>query len=143
MRTSVLGIIFFSVCVLALANANDDLLKAASQKNAEGVKAAIAKGARVGVTGQQARTALHIAAANGSLDIVGILLDAKAPLTARDSDGLTPLLRAAKSLQGATVELLLRRGADENSLLSLLGVKDSAGQTLLHAAAQKGIVGVA
>ena len=138
MRTSVLGIIFLSVCILALANANDDLLKAASQKNAGGVRAALAKGARVGVTGQQSRTALHIAATNGSLDIITILLDAKAPLTARDSDGLTPLLRAAKSLQGRAVELLLQRGADKNSLLSLLGIRDSAGQTLLHAAARKG-----
>jgi ankyrin repeat protein len=137
-RTSAFRIIFFSVCVLVSANANDDLFKAAVQMNAAGVKAALAKGARVGATDQQARTALHIAAGNGSLDIIGLLLDAKAPLSTRDSDGLTPLLRAARSLQGRAVELLLQRGADKNSLISLLGVKDSAGQTLLHTAARKG-----
>ena len=138
MRRRALSLLLLLVCGFASANANDDLLKAATQRSAAGVKAALAKGARISTTDQQARTALHIAAANGSLDVIEALLAAKAPLTARDSDGLTPLLRAARSLQGPAVTLLLKRGADEGSLISFLSLKDSSGRSLLHTAAGKG-----
>ncbi len=121
-----------------MANVTEDLLKAASQGNAAGVRSALKRGARVGSTDQLGRTALHLAASNGRIEVMGILLDAKASLTPKDSDGLTPLLRAARSLQGEAVELLLNRGASRSSLVSFLGARDSAGRTLLHTAAGKG-----
>jgi ankyrin repeat protein len=136
-RKSFLSVFLF-VSTLCAANANDDLLRAASQGNAAGVQAALKKGARVAVTDQFGRTALHMAAAVGSLDVIELLLANKAPLGARDSYGMTPLLRAAQSLQGAAARLLLDRGADRASLSSLLAAADSSGRTLLHSAAEKG-----
>ncbi len=138
MRIRALALLLFLVSLDAAANVNDDLLKAASQGSASGVQAALKRGARVAAADQLGRTALHIAAAGGSLPVIEVLVAAKAPLTPRDSDGLTPLLRAARSLQGKAVELLLSKGADRGSIISFLNVKDSSGRTLLHAAAAKG-----
>jgi ankyrin repeat protein len=137
-RKQALAFLLFLVSFNAAANANDDLWKAASQGSASGVHAALKRGARVAATDQLGRTALHIAADNGSLEVIDALIAAKAPLTPRDSDGLTPLLRAARSLRGKAVELLLAKGADKGSILSFLSVKNSSGQTLLHTAAAKG-----
>jgi ankyrin repeat protein len=137
-RKQALAFLLLLASIDASANANDDLLKAAAQGSASGVQAALKRGARAAAADQLGRTALHIAAANGSLDVIEVLIAAKAPLTPRDSDGLTPLLRAARSLRGKSVELLLAKGADRGSIISFLAVKDSSGRILLHAAAANG-----
>ena len=138
MRKQALAFLLFLASLDASANVNDDLLKAASQGSASGVQAALKRGARVTAADQLGRTALHIAAANGSIPVIEVLIAAKAPMSSRDSDGLTPLLRAARSLRGKVVELLLAKGADKGSIISFLAVKDSSGRTLLHAAAANG-----
>lgn len=120
------------------ANINDDLLKAASQGSVAGIQAAMRKGARIGATDQFGRTALHLAASKGYLEAIETLLSYHSSLASRDSSGLTPLLRAAASLQGAAVKLLLDRGADRQSLALYLSTRDSAGRTLLHIAARDG-----
>jgi ankyrin repeat protein len=124
--------------LISAANANDDLLKAASAGSREGVQAALNRGARIGVSDQFGRTALHMAAARGDLQTIDLLLSSKAPLGAKDSEGLTPLLRAAKSLRGAAVELLLKRGGERQELVSFLSSKDRTGETLFHKAASEG-----
>ena len=122
----------------SFATVNDDLLKAASQGSAAGIQAAMKKGARIGATDQFGRTALHLAAAGGYLDAIDAILSYHPSLASRDSSGLTPLLRAAASLQGEAVKLLLDRGADRQSLVLYLAIRDSAGRTLLHIAARDG-----
>jgi ankyrin repeat protein len=138
------ALLFLVLAPAALgANATDDLLKAAGRGDAAGIVKALGRGARIGAADQLGRTALHLAAARGDAACVEILAAKGAPLGARDADGLTPLLRAARGLQGAVVDLLLSRGADRQSLLALLGARDAAGRTLLHAAALKGAAAAA
>lgn len=67
-------------------------------------------------------TALHMAAAGGSVDVARILLDAGAVVDARDVRGVTPLIFAVATdrPQSSLVRLLLQRGADK-TLRSNLG----------------------
>ena len=74
------------------------------------------------------RSALHYAARLGHQVIMGILIDAGAPLEAEDADGFTPLLRA---IQGGdanidAVRLLLDAGADRNARAGNLGADEFA-----------------
>jgi ankyrin repeat protein len=111
---------FFSAMILA-ANANDDLLKAASTGSVPGAEAALRRGARIGVSDQFGRTALHVAAARGDLGMIGFLLSSRAPQNA--------------------VALLLKRGGERQELASFLSSADREGETLLHEAARKGNAG--
>ncbi len=129
---------FLFAALISAANANDDLLKAASIGSVPGAQTALKRGARIGVSDQFGRTALHFAAARGDLPMIDFLLSSRAPLGAKDSEGLTPLLRAARSLRGGAVELLLSRGGERQGLVSFLSARNRTGQTLLHAAAREG-----
>lgn len=55
------------------------------------------------------RTALHDAAENGELDLVRVLLDAGADITALDPEGNTPLILAEKSGNDDMVQLIRSR----------------------------------
>lgn len=77
------------------------------------------------------KTALHIAAAHGRDDVVGLLLRYGADLEARSDGGWTALHNACHKGSVPTVCMLLRAGANVNSQL-LNGV------TPLHLAAQAG-----
>ena len=77
------------------------------------------------------RSALHLAAGEGHLEVVKLLLEAKANREARDSEDRTALLLAANSGHAETVKLLLEVGADK-------GVFDSYDMTALHIAAGNG-----
>jgi hypothetical protein len=77
------------------------------------------------------RTALHIAARIGNTELVSLLLDQGALVTATDHNGSTPLHLACQKGHQATVLLLL--GED-----SLINAVDIRGNTCLHFACSNG-----
>ena len=58
-------------------------------------------------------TALHYAAASGSLDIVRILLEKSAYIDAEAPNKTTPLMMAAGAGQTSVIKLLIEEGADQ------------------------------
>jgi len=81
------------------------------------------------------RTKLHLAAIEGSRDVVGSLVAAGADVNARDNNGATPLCTAAGFGQRAVVDLLLSLGADREA-------RSYAGDTPLYTAAAWGHLAV-
>ncbi|CAD7679107.1 unnamed protein product [Nyctereutes procyonoides] len=96
-------------------------------KAASGGKAA--KVQRILLLGDQMnRSALHLACANGHVDIVKLLIDRKCQLNLRDGENTTALMKAVQSQEEACVDILLKHGANPD-------VKDNKGNTALHYAA--------
>ena len=71
-------------------------------------------------------TALHYAAGSGALENVSLLLEAGAEIDARDGQGMTALMYAARYNQDASVvDLLLAHGANPS-------LKDARGRNALR-----------
>ena len=90
-------------------NGNTALMMAAFRQNKPVVLDMIKRGAHVN---QKGWTALHYAAAAGSVEITNILLEQHAYIDAESPSGMTPLMMAAREGAEQVVELLLERGAD-------------------------------
>ncbi|HWW72572.1 MAG TPA: ankyrin repeat domain-containing protein [Duganella sp.] len=90
-------------------NGNTALMMAAFRQNKAVVLDMIKRGAQVN---QKGWTALHYAAAAGSVEIATILLEHHAYIDAESPSGMTPLMMAAREGQEQVVELLLKEGAD-------------------------------
>jgi len=90
-------------------NGNTALMMAAFRKNKTALLELLQRGAQVN---QKGWTALHYAAASGSVEITTILLDKYAYIDAETPSGMTPLMIAAREGQEEVVELLLNQGAD-------------------------------
>ncbi|WP_371868369.1 ankyrin repeat domain-containing protein [Duganella margarita] len=90
-------------------NGNTALMMAAFRKNKTALLELLKRGAQVN---QKGWTALHYAAASGSVEITTILLDKYAYIDAETPSGMTPLMIAAREGQEEVVELLLNQGAD-------------------------------
>lgn len=58
------------------------------------------------------RTALHLAACKGHLDVINLLAAAGASLSQQDMQGHTPLSEACACGHDAAIDLLLSRGAE-------------------------------
>ena len=83
------------------------------------------------VGGPDATTALQMAAGHNYADVVEVLIDARADVEKKDSDGRTPLFRACMIGYLYTVKVLVKAGAK-------LGVTDSNGVNCLFAASHGG-----
>jgi ankyrin repeat protein len=90
-------------------NGNTALMMAAFRKDKTAVLELLQRGAQVN---QKGWTALHYAAAAGSVEIATILLDKYAYIDAETPSGMTPLMIAAREGQEEVVQLLLDQGAD-------------------------------
>ena len=90
-------------------NGNTALMMAAFRKNKTAVLDLLKHGAQVN---QKGWTALHYAAAAGSVEITTLLLDKHAYIDAETPSGMTPLMIAAREGQEDVVGLLLKEGAD-------------------------------
>lgn len=105
------------------------LVAAMSDQSAEVVRMLIAKGADVRVIDRIGVTALHAAASGNDTDTVGILLDARLDVNARDANHFTPLMNASANGNTAVVKALLARGARVNDVSGRGDVKThTAGQ---------------
>lgn len=91
-------------------NGDTALMVAAYKAEKDIVAALLAKGAEPNRPGW---TALHYAAASGSLDIVRMLLEKSAYIDASSPNKTTPLMMAAGGGQTAVMKLLIEEGADQ------------------------------
>ncbi|KAM9293509.1 ankyrin repeat domain-containing protein 26 isoform 2-T2 [Morus bassanus] len=73
------------------------------------------------------RTPLHLACANGHVDVVTYLVENKCKLNLFDNDNRSPLMKAVQCQQEKCVGILLEHGADPN-------LADADGNTALHLA---------
>ncbi|XP_028941225.1 coiled-coil domain-containing protein 144A, partial [Antrostomus carolinensis] len=73
------------------------------------------------------RTPLHLACANGHVDVVTYLVENKCKLNLFDNDNRSPLMKAVQCQQEECVAILLEHGADPN-------LADADGNTALHLA---------
>ena len=110
-----------------------DLLKRKeADRLAEETARLAAEAARVAEeAARPARTKLHVAAQDGNIDVVRMLLGAGADTNIMNKDGRTPLHCAAWGGRTDHVRLLLDAGADINLM-------SNKGKTPLHYAEEKG-----
>lgn len=89
--------------------------------------------ADIRATDNQANGVLHLSSASGATEILRFLLetDPSLDMNARNSEGQTPLLLAAKNGHHASVAILLDSGADSQ-------IEDESDRTLLHHVASNG-----
>ncbi|KAJ1552508.1 hypothetical protein HK405_011079, partial [Cladochytrium tenue] len=92
---------------------------------------------------------LHLAAANGCMDIISFLLEKGAPVNCISADGHTPLHRAVVvDGNSDTVKLLIAAGANVNHQVLTEGhshtqiLSCDCGYSALHYAAQRGLTGI-
>ncbi len=90
-------------------NGDTSLMQAAFKKDLPTAQALIEKGAEINHPGW---TALHYAAAAGSLPIVRLLLDHDAYIDAESPNKTTPLMMSARGGHRDVAEYLLSQGAD-------------------------------
>ncbi|MGC2523437.1 MAG: ankyrin repeat domain-containing protein [Stellaceae bacterium] len=142
-RTMILGLAAIAVAVGAAGahaqlNLNpfaayyDNVARAAAQNDAEAVRKLVGGGAgNPNQVDDQSRTAMHIAAINGNLQIIAILIKADAKLNPVDQLGDTPLHLAADRNQTEAAKLLLDSGAEVDP-------QNKDGMTPLMIAANRG-----
>jgi len=105
----------------AAVNASDEsgrtaLIDAASRGLTEAVRILLDAGAEIEAkTKTEEKTALMLAADQGHVKVVQMLVAQRSNVNARDSDGKTALIVAAARGYADIVQLLLQRGADINA----------------------------
>ena len=112
------GWLVVSVCLLALAPANDlRLIHAIRSQNAELARELVADGVDVNATQGDGATALHWAAHRDDLETLELLISSGAYVNAVNDLGATPLQVACVNGSGSMVERLLTVGADATAEL--------------------------
>ena len=125
------ALLAFVVTLTGAALPPDPLIDAVKAGDVAAVRALLRGSANPNVAQGDGLSALHIAAQEGNLDIVKLLLDAKADVAAKTTIGdYTPLHLAAGNGSVAVVSALLDAGADPKAVTSSTGV------TPLHLAAK-------
>ncbi|XP_048386297.1 ankyrin repeat domain-containing protein 6b isoform X1 [Stegostoma tigrinum] len=114
----------------AVAQLSERLLIAAHKGQTENVVQLINKGAKIAVT-KHGRTALHLAAYKGHIDVVRILLKASCDLDIQDDSDQTALHRAAVVGNTEVISALILEGC-------ALDRQDKDGNTALHEASWHG-----
>ncbi|XP_067882651.1 ankyrin repeat domain-containing protein 6b isoform X2 [Heterodontus francisci] len=114
----------------AVAQLSERLLIAAHKGQTENVVQLINKGAKIAVT-KHGRTALHLAAYKGHIDVVRVLLKASCDLDIQDDSDQTALHRAAVAGNTEVISALVLEGC-------ALDRQDKDGNTALHEACWHG-----
>ena len=109
---------------------SQDMVKAIVQGKPADVKGLLDKGEPVDAK-QNGQTALHMAAMNGKIDIISILIARGAKVDATDDQGVTPLMLAAKEGKVDAVTALLAQGAK-------IEAQNKMGENALHIAGAHG-----
>jgi ankyrin repeat protein len=112
------------------ASISQDMVRAIVQDKPGEVKDLLDKGESLDAR-QNGQTALHIAAMNGKVDIVTILIARGANVNIQDDQGVTPLMLASKTGKVDAVKALIAQGAK-------LEAQDKLGENALHIAAANG-----
>ena len=86
----------------------------AAYDDAENLRLLIEQGLDVNAQYRHGVTLLHIAAQDGSIDVVRLLLSEGAALEVKDNNGYTALFHAAGTDRLEIVKLLLQAGAEPN-----------------------------
>jgi ankyrin repeat protein len=113
------------------AAANELLVTAAAANRPDDVRFMAQLGFNLGGIGENGSTALHVAAANGQVEMVQLLLELEAPVNVRDTTfGTSPLAWAARASKDSQreedyfriVEALLNAGTDRATCINRWGV---------------------
>lgn len=112
------------------ATMSQDMVRAIVQDKPTDVKMLLDKGEALDAK-QNGQTALHIAAMNGKVDILTVLIARGAAVNVQDDNGITPLMLAARDGRVEAVQALIAQGAK-------ITVQDKLGENALHIAAAHG-----
>jgi ankyrin repeat protein len=106
------------------------LIESAKDLTGRSAKMLLDAGANPNAQDKMGNTALHLAALNGNLEVVRLLLAHHAAVNAANKMGSTPIINAAIRSDGRVVRMLIDTGADVNAA-------DGTGSTALMWAAYK------
>jgi uncharacterized protein len=132
MRLSIVGGMAVALtCVLTAAGNDLRLVDAVKSGDAKAVRAALQQGVPVSSVEADGSTALHEAIKRENLEIVDVLLAARADAKAANRYNITPLSLACGNGNVSLIDRLLKAGADPNAT-------SEEGQTALMTAALNG-----
>jgi len=101
--------------VVSHAAMNKDLLDAVNKNDIARVRTLLKKGADVNAKSKGGVVApLHLASANGNLEIVSALVEKGADVNIKNNKGMVPLYLASQNGHAKVVDALLKKGADVN-----------------------------
>ena len=106
-------------------------MDAVKQSKFDEIRSAIANGIDINTFSEEGKTALHIAAEGGNIEMIRFLIEANANCEIRDEVfGWTPLMTAAHHNLPEVIAALLEGGADVNAVEED-GIMESSGSTAL------------
>ncbi len=113
-RALIVGLTLAASSAMVLAGAYDDLIAAVYRDDTDTVIDLINRGMDVNSVDPAGNTLLHVAARNGNVRLLEILLKGKANPNARNRVGDSPLMLAAYNGKQPAIDFLLTAGAELN-----------------------------